>query len=549
MIPSLLFRPLFVLALFMLTVSGCLTNADQSERPGAQIPEQVFLDSARVAHHPAFSGRDSLWKVELLAWYAEKDWQAAWFRNGAAVEQAAWLLNMCREWEGEQWFADTAIALAAELDNLDTRSPEEWTERIHYLDISLSVLFLNYAQTQWMGIPENNRRQTGWMIQGGTKNPISLLEDFLGNGDHAAFQRKAVYSQMDRLAPFLKQYRQIQAEGGWPRIQEPEKDWVTGDSATGIRDMRTLLYIVGDLPENSGSAVLDSLLQIGIRSFQRRHGLHETGLPDRLTLRAMGYTVEDRIRQILLNMERCRWVPPEPEETYIAVNIPDFRMMVFQNKQLLWSCKAVVGKQKTGTVIFNNQLQMVVFNPYWNVPRSILVNEVLPKQARDPGYLARQNMEVYAANGKVVSTTGLNWHAGASFPYNIRQKPGPNNSLGRIKFLFPNEHNIYLHDTPAKNLFAEPVRAFSHGCIRIQEPLRLARFLLKDDPEWTEEKIQDALASGKETTVTLKHPVPVFIAYFTAFTDNSGKINFREDIYRHDARLGQILFPEEARLK
>jgi murein L,D-transpeptidase YcbB/YkuD len=187
----------------------------------------------------------------------------------------------------------------------------------------------------------------------------------------------------------------------------------------------------------------------------------------------------------------------------------------------------VVGKEGHNTVIFTGNLKYIVFSPYWNVPTSIVRNEVLPGMKRNKNYIASHNMEITGYSGNLPI---------------VRQKPGPKNSLGRVKFLFPNSYNIYLHDTPSKSLFSENSRAFSHGCIRLGEPAKLAQFLLRKDSSWTDEKIQKAINSGKEQYVTLKNPVPVYIGYFTAFVDRKGRLNFRDDIYGHDERMGKMMF-------
>jgi murein L,D-transpeptidase YcbB/YkuD len=193
-----------------------------------------------------------------------------------------------------------------------------------------------------------------------------------------------------------------------------------------------------------------------------------------------------------------------------------------EKDSVILSCNVVVGKATNKTVIFRGDMKYVVFSPYWNVPPSIINKEILPAMKRNPNYLAKHNMEYNG--GK------------------IRQKPGPNNSLGLVKFLFPNSFNIYLHDTPSKSLFKEDKRAFSHGCIRVSEPFELARYLLRHDPSWTPEKINGAMNSGKEQYVTLKNTVPVYLVYFTAFVDAQGKLNFRDDIYNRDQELKEMLF-------
>ncbi|MBN8787922.1 MAG: L,D-transpeptidase family protein, partial [Terrimonas sp.] len=222
-----------------------------------------------------------------------------------------------------------------------------------------------------------------------------------------------------------------------------------------------------------------------------------------------------------------RWVPEEIKTDYLLVNIPEFKLHIFEEGRLKFNMNVVVGSGQHNTVIFSGDLKYVVFSPYWNVPPSIVRNEILPGIKKNKNYLANHNMEITGNTG------GLP---------NVRQKPGANNSLGRVKFLFPNNYNIYMHDTPAKSLFGESKRAFSHGCIRLGEPKKLAEFLLRDDSTWTSEKITAAMKSGKERYVTLKKTVPVFIGYFTAWVDSKGELNFRDDVYGHDAKLEKQMF-------
>jgi murein L,D-transpeptidase YcbB/YkuD len=223
----------------------------------------------------------------------------------------------------------------------------------------------------------------------------------------------------------------------------------------------------------------------------------------------------------MVNLERSRWLPDHIGGEYIAVNIPEFKLHVFRNDSVLWTMNVVVGKAANKTVIFSGDLKYVVFSPYWNVPASILKKEVLPGIQRNKNYLASHHME---------------WNGNS-----VRQKPGPWNSLGQVKFLFPNSYSIYLHDTPSKSLFNEDQRAFSHGCIRVAEPRKLAMYLLKNDPAWDEKKIGDAMNSGREKTVTLMQSIPVFIGYLTAWVSPQGQLNFRNDIYGRDSRLAKML--------
>ena len=226
-------------------------------------------------------------------------------------------------------------------------------------------------------------------------------------------------------------------------------------------------------------------------------------------------------------MNRMRWMPQEPQGQLILVNIPEFILHVVDGKNKVFDMAVVVGKEGHNTMMFTGKLSQIVFSPYWNVPPSIVKKEILPKMQSNPNYLKEQNMEVTGNAG------GL--------PV-IRQLPGEKNSLGRVKFLFPNSYNIYFHDTPAKSLFSKDKRAYSHGCIRLSDPEKMAEYLLQDNPDWTPDKIEEAMNSGNPQTVTIKNPVPVFITYYTAWVDENGLLNFRDDIYKRDSTVANKMF-------
>ena len=220
-------------------------------------------------------------------------------------------------------------------------------------------------------------------------------------------------------------------------------------------------------------------------------------------------------------------MPSRPSGDLILVNIPEFVLHVYDGKNKVFDINVVVGKEGHNTMMFTGDLNQVVFSPYWNVPPSITRNEILPALAKDPGYLARNNMEQVGMEGDLPK---------------IRQLPGPDNSLGRVKFLFPNSFNIYFHDTNAKGLFNKDKRAYSHGCIRLEEPEKMAQYVLRKQPEWTPERMEEAMNSGVEKYVKVKDPIPVFITYYTAWVDDAGQLNFREDIYDHDKDLIARMF-------
>ena len=270
----------------------------------------------------------------------------------------------------------------------------------------------------------------------------------------------------------------------------------------------------------------DVPLKDAVLNYKTRNGFAPDAIIIPKHIAAMNIPVATRIRTLMVNMERCRWIPSTitKAKEFIVINIPSYRLTYFKNNTPALVSNVVVGKAMNQTVIFSGMMQYIVFSPYWNVPRSIIKKEIAPAMAKNKNYLAQHNME---------------WNGGT-----IRQKPGPKNSLGLVKFLFPNSNAIYLHDTPSKSLFDEEKRAFSHGCIRVAKPVELANLILKDDSNWTPEKIAAAMNSGTESWYTLKNKIPVYIGYFTAWVDGEGAVHFYEDVYGRDERLALLIFEQ-----
>ena len=288
-----------------------------------------------------------------------------------------------------------------------------------------------------------------------------------------------------------------------------------------IAAIRKRLFLTGDLTMDDQSPVFDQSLENATKNFQQRYGYIDNGEINSKLITELNYPVSKKIEQIIVNMERCRWLPVSLKGNYFIVNVPEFRFHAFENDSLAWSMNVVVGTSLNKTAIFTGTMTNVVFSPYWNIPPGIMKKETLPAIRRSSNYMARNHLEW---NGK-----------------NIRQVPGPWNALGKVKFLFPNSHSIYLHDTPSKSLFSKEQRAFSHGCIRVAEPKRLAMYVLRNQLEWTESRIDSSMNSNKEQYVNIKDPIPVFIAYFTAWVDSKGRLNFRNDIYNRDSKLAGMI--------
>jgi L,D-transpeptidase YcbB len=330
------------------------------------------------------------------------------------------------------------------------------------------------------------------------------------------------------LKAALAQYRALAARGGWPAVPDgpPLKP---GDRGERVAAVRARLEASGDLaPKASPEAsdLFDAPLQAALVKFQEEHGLDTDGKVGKGTLAALDVPVEQRIRQMEINLDRWRWLPRDLGERYIMVNIAGFHLDVVEGGRPVLSMKIVAGKPTTRTPMFSGVMKNVVLNPYWNVPPDIARKEVLPRIAREPGYAAKEGFEVSGTE--------------------VRQKPGSQNALGKFKFLFPNRFNVYLHDTPSRSLFSRTVRSFSHGCIRLEKPQELAEYLLQDDPAWTPQRIAAALNRGREAWVTIPKPLPVHLAYWTAWVDDAGTLQLRDDLYGRDKPLLRILGTEEA---
>ena len=283
-------------------------------------------------------------------------------------------------------------------------------------------------------------------------------------------------------------------------------------------------------------------MEDGVRRFQARHGLKVDGIVGSKTRFALNVPVEDRIRQIRLNMERWRWLPQELGNCHLTVNTADFKLSVVENEQTIKSIRAIVGKIKRPTPVFSQKITYLELNPYWNIPHSIALNDILPRIKKDPIYLADNKIRVFQnwkEDARKLNPESINWDAitKKNFVYKLRQDPANSNALGRIKFVFPNEFSIYLHDTPAHNLFKMKRRTFSSGCIRIEKPVELAAYLLQNNSKWNLEKLVAAVNCKKNKIILLSDPIKIYILYWTAWVDKNGIINFRDDIYGRDRRL------------
>ncbi|HSO87192.1 MAG TPA: L,D-transpeptidase family protein [Draconibacterium sp.] len=397
------------------------------------------------------------------------------------------------------------------------------------MEFMITSMFLFYAENVYKGIDDKIAAATEWLLPKKQVSYENLLDTVMQNTGLLTKNDSVLFIQYYKLRDVLKQYRDIQISGGWDTIAiDPKiKAYKPGDTAIAIVQIRERLHKTGDIAESNNSNKFDDELLAAVNNYQKRNGKGETKTITPQLIKLMNVPVSEYIKKIVVNMERWRWISPEIANAreYIFVNIPSYTLILNRDGKRAFESPVVVGKTMSKTVVFSGNMSFVVFSPYWNVPPSILNNEILPGIKKDKNYLAKHNME---------------WNNGQ-----VRQKPGKNNSLGRVKFIFPNSNNIYLHDTPLKSLFGRDSRASSHGCVRVGKPRDLAIEVLKKDPEWTPEKIDAAMNAGTEKWVTLKSKIPVHIGYFTAWVNELGEIYFYEDIYNRDDQLFEILIGYE----
>lgn len=373
-------------------------------------------------------------------------------------------------------------------------------------------------------------------------NHIELLETGLQSG--------SIRKSLESLYPSFNIYRKgrevIRALD--ERRKSDSTDWKpvkidktlkVGESGNSVTALRQRLIFWGYLSRNPvpDTKAYDSAMMVAVQAFQKRNGMEPDGALGKMTVNALNQSPRNLMDIAAVNMERLRWLPDSLRDSeMILVNIANFHLEYLSKGDTLFSEKVIVGKQYHASPIFSAPMKYIVFSPYWNVPNSIARNELIPSIRKNPNYLKQKNMEVVTHSGKPVDPSTVNWSS-KSFPYLIRQKPGGDNSLGLVKFMFPNKHSVYLHDTPSKSLFEREDRALSHGCIRLRNPEKLAKLLLGEDPFWTDEKIQEAMHQPKEQIVNLNREIPVVLIYLTFWADSKGQGHFRPDIYGRDGEV------------
>ena len=414
------------------------------------------------------------------------------------------------------------------------------------LMLSDSLIRLGYHQRYGKVNPESLDSVWNFRRELNGRDPATVVQQLIDAPSLTQFlatllPRGWVYKQ---LQAGLAEYRQIAAAGGWPQVPDGPT-LKPGATDERLATLAQRLAITGDIENNQTFApitVYDEMLQDGVRRFQSRHGLDADGVVGPATLGAMNVTVGQRVEQLRLNLERTRWVFEDIEDNFVLVNVAGFRAYVLRDREVIWETKVQVGKTYHQTPVFRDEIKYPVFNPTWTVPYSIATKEMLPRIQSEPGYFEKRDFDVKDRTGKIIDPATVDWSqvTRRNFRYTLVQRPGPDNALGRVKFIFPNEYAVYLHDTPSKFLFGRAERAFSHGCIRVEDPYKLAEVLLGSDG-WDRERIDATVESRETKTVFLSKPLPVLLLYWTAMVDRDGIVHFYNDVYERDQRIARAL--------
>ena len=374
-------------------------------------------------------------------------------------------------------------------------------------------------------------------------NPVDRFDKALNTAsvDDLINSLRPEHISYESLKYALKRYRIIQSRGGWKPIPAgPTLKKGMTDERVAL--LRKRLYANRDLSYSKGDTEswnFDDNVEKALIKFQTRHRLTADGAAGAKTLETMNVPVESRIDQIKVNLERARWILHAIGKKQIIVDIAGYDVHFYEKNKSTWQSRVQVGKPFRETPVFKSTIQYIEFNPTWTIPPTILRKDILPKVRRNPQYLKDRNIQVLTHQGKIVDPNSIDWskYPRQRFPYMLRQAPGPNNALGRMKFIFPNKHFVYLHDTPSKSLFDRTDRAFSSGCIRVEKPLELAGILLNDPVAWSRRKIMDVLETKQTRRVNLPEPIPVLLFYWTVAIDSAGTIYFKKDIYNRDVPI------------
>ena len=498
------------------------------------------------------------YRDELTGLYSGASWQPVWTRGGKptpAAQHAIDVLSGADE-RGLHPGDYDAAQLSRRLQALaSAESPS--ARDVGWFDVALSIGVLRHVSDVHIGRVNPKNLAVGINVEPKKLDLARELRDAIDRDRVAELVRDAEprFVQYRNLKAAYARYRTLAADSTIPTVRI-SKALHVGDPFPGGDALRRRLVALGDLAAESdraggaGDDVYDATVAAGVARFQDRHGLVADSVLGPGTAAAINVSLAKRLRQLELALERIRWLPSFDTGPFVVVNVPGFQLYAFDTLgatgEPSLTMNVVVGKAEVGrqTPLFERDMQYVIFRPYWVIPPGILRKETLPAVRRDQGYLARHDMEIYRGSGDTgpaLPTTSANLARVARGELGIRRRPGPQNDLGLAKFIFPNDHNVYMHGTPAQALFSRARRDFSHGCIRLEDPARFAVWVLRDPNKWSLEQVQGVMNGSRSERVNLARPIPVTVLYTTAVVRPDGIVSFYDDVYGHDARLGRVL--------
>lgn len=500
-----------------------------------------------VQESDAIVGGTGLSSQELLGdFYAQGGYTPVWVKAGSLTNHGSALIGILggaqdHGLDARDYHLPSISARIARGHMADAQGAVE-------LELLLTDGALTYARHLSAGKVSPELLYDSWKARPRQQDVVSILSEALSGDAHSlTLSFESMAPQDPRYQQLKVLLRELGQSIGAQLPLLPDRMIQLEDRGSAVPALRTRIeawedrHQVVDDPE-----VFDIALEASVKQFQHRHGLEPDGIVGANTIEWLNKSYAQRMRQVRVNMERWRWMPADLGPRRIEVNIAGFRVDVMEADRKVLSMRAIVGKPYHKTPVFSDRMSYLVFNPSWNVPWSIAVREILPKLKENPSYLSENDMRAlkgWGADADVIDSSAVDWSRlnEKNFRYRFQQLPGEANALGRVKFMFPNEFDVYLHDTPARSLFTNESRDFSHGCVRLEKPLDLARYLLQTERSWTKEQLDGVLASGKETEVPIRAPVPVHFMYWTVWVDGSGLPQFRDDIYDRDEPLAAAL--------
>jgi L,D-transpeptidase YcbB len=548
-------------ALIWLFMAGLVANAavpvglyhfNACDAPGAYAPEVTSLireitSAGRLTdlRWPDFSN----YRLQLQEFYESVSYSPAWIRDGKPKPQAMAIIEALQQ---------------ADFDGLNAEDYDgsRWTERLirtqrpedaARFDVALTVCVMRYISDRHIGRVNPRHFKFGLTVESKKYDLARFVRDRLVESQNLRTALEEVeppFPGYKRTLTALRHYLKLSSLDDGEKLPMPSKGIDPGTPYPGTARLTHLLRLLGDLPSEatvaSGDVYQGSLVE-GVKSFQQRLGLTPDGRLGEQTLKQLNTPLTRRVEQLRLTLERWRWVPQEFAVPPVVVNIPEFRLRTLDDKsRIALAMNVIVGKAlRHETPVFEKEMRFVVFRPYWNVPPGIQRSEIVPAVQRDRNYLSKNNYEVITHGGQIVTSGAISDEVLADLRAGkliVRQRPGPTNALGLVKLMFPNEYHVYLHSTPAQQLFAKSRRDFSHGCIRVEKPAELTAWALSNNPGWTLERVQGAMERGQDNwQVNLTKPIPVLILYGTAVVDETGVVHFFDDLYGHDAALENVL--------